>query len=105
MKYIILLSIFFFQGCYDRRIILIPSTEYYPTFRTTDFNPQESMYLDITDENNIIYIDKPLFLKYIEYNKNNRSDYNVLLNKVNEFNERINELNQIQNSKKPQEIK
>jgi len=115
MKYIYLtlLTLFLFTGCAEKTIILVPQTEYYPTFPTEDFKESKPFPLSPwieTEEINgttveYMVFDKDEALKYIERNKQLRSDYNLLRRKLIKFNEQIKEMNRIQNEKKPQEVK
>jgi len=114
----ILLSIFMvllvgiLSGCADKRIILVPQTEYYPTFDTSDFNVSRKqdleMWVETEDVNGTtktyLVAEKTPMLIFIKDTKELRSQYNVLLRKINDFNEKIKEQNEIQNNKKPQEI-
>ena len=113
----IILSILLFtlliSGCADKRIILIPSTQFYPTFPTTDFKTkpvkyplviwEETQDVNGTQETYIVGYKKDI-LKYIENAKQTRSDYNLLLRSINNFNKQIDNQNKLQNNKKPQEI-
>jgi len=114
----ILLSIFvillvgILSGCADKRIVLVPQTEYYPTFDTSDFNVSRKqdleMWVETEDVNGTtktyLVAEKTKMLIFIKDTKELRSQYNVLLRKINDFNEKIKEMNEIQNNKKPQEI-
>jgi hypothetical protein len=114
MKKIILITAFLimFAGCADKRLILVPQSEYYPTFPTTDFQPSQKhkikMWVESEDVNGTtktyLVADKKDALLFIEDAKTLRSTYNVLLKKINEFNLKIKEQNKIQNEKKPTEI-
>jgi hypothetical protein len=107
---ILLLSIF--VGCSDKRIILVPQTEYYPTFPTKDFNQSEKykidMWVETEDVNGTtktyLVAEKIPMMSFIRNTKELRSNYNLLLKKLNEFNEEIKNQNKIQNEKKPIEV-
>jgi len=111
-KYI--LSIFIvllLSGC-SEKIILVPQAEYYPTFPTSDFNTSQKytieMWIETEDVNGttITYLvaEKDDMKKFIRDTKELRSNYNLLLRKINQFNGIIKELNKIQNEKKPKEV-
>lgn len=112
----LLLSIiiaFTFTGCwYDKTVVLVPSGQHYPTFHTSDFSEKTDPDLDIWEESEdingtaVLYLvsDKQDMLDYIEDNKQTRSDFNLLLRSIKNFNLQITELNTIQNAKKPQTI-
>lgn len=111
MKKIILISLLllmFFSGCADKRIVLVPQSQDYPTFVTTDFEEKEPFPLEIWEESDkegtYIVGNKDHMIKFIEWSKQNRSDYNTLLKQLKKFNLRIEQLNEVQNSKKPQEV-
>ena len=114
MKYLILslLILIGFTGCADKQIILVPQAEYYPTFNTDDFNTSTPVTLDMwveTEDVNgttLTYLvaEKDDMLMLIENTKTLRSTYNVLLKQLKIFNERIKELNKIQNEKQPKEV-
>ncbi len=104
---------FALSGCADKRIILVPSSQYYPTFPTSDFQPKPTKYpLAVWEQSQDVngtikfYLagDKKDILKYIEDAKQTRSDYNLLLRSINNFNGQIETQNKLQNDKKPQEI-
>ena len=98
----------FFSGCAEKRIVLVPQSQDYPTFVTQDFEEKQDFELDLWEEEdaNGTYLvsDKDHLLEFIEWSKQNKSDYNTLLKQINIFNSRIEKLNQIQNNKKPQEV-
>jgi TolA-binding protein len=110
LKYLIssLLILMLLTGCTKERLILVPQSQDYPTFSTEDFYEKNSFPLEIWEEqdSNGTYLvgDKQHILDFIEWSKQNRSDYNTLLKQLKKFNTRIEELNKIQNSKKPQEV-
>ena len=118
MKYLaysvvlVLLALFLFTGCADKQIILVPQTEYYPTFNTDDFNTSKKVELDMwVEEEDVngttktyLVADKDEMLYLIKDTKTLRSTYNVLLKQLNIFNERIKELNRLQNEKQPKEV-
>lgn len=104
---------FTFTGCwYDKTVVLVPSGQHYPTFHTSDFSKKIAPDLDIWEESQDVngtvelYLvsDKKDMLEYIEGNKQTRSDYNLLLRSIKNFNLQITELNNNQNAKKPQTI-
>jgi len=113
-----LLSIFMillfsvFTGCVDKRIILVPQAQYYPTFDTSDFNQSKKYHINMWEESeevngttvNYLVAEKQDLMGLIRDTKNLRSTYNVLLKKINEFNIIIKEQNKVQNSKKPTEV-
>lgn len=112
MKKIILITfllLIFFSGCTPKeRLVLIPQNQDYPIFDTTDFKEKQAFPLEIWEETDkegtYIVGNKDHMMKFIEWSKQNRSDYNVLLKQLKNFNTRIEELNEVQNSKKPQEV-
>ena len=108
----LLLTLFLFSGCADKRIVLVPQSEYYPTFPTQDFNMSKkypiSYWVETEDVNGttetyLVAEEKDL-LGFIKNTKELRMNYNVLLRKLNMFNLEIQELNKIQNEKKPTEV-
>ena len=112
LSIIMVLLISLFNGCADKRIILVPQSQYYPTFDTSHFKESKKFHLDIwiesEEENGTIksYIvtDEKDGLNFIKNTKELRMKYNVLLKKINEFNDKIKNLNKEQNSKKPIEV-
>ena len=110
---VLLLMLLSISGCTDKRLILVPQSSYMPTFPTMDFNKSSSYEIEFwieeekTDDNktNLLMVaEKTPMLGFIRNTKELRSNYNLLLRKVNEFNLKIKELNKIQNDKKPTEI-
>ena len=107
---ILLFSVF--TGCVDKRIILVPQAQYYPTFDTSDFNQSKKYHINMWEESeevngttvNYLVAEKQDLMGLIRDTKNLRSTYNVLLKKINEFNIIIKEQNKVQNSKKPTEV-
>jgi hypothetical protein len=110
MKTIIMSLMLFllFSGCADKRIILVPSNTYYPTFDTSDFNVSKPYHLDmwVDDDNNetALCSDKSEMMGLLRNTKELRSNYNILLQKLNEFNKKILLMNEEQKSKKPTEV-
>jgi len=115
MKKILIVTAFlamFFSGCADKRLILVPQSGYYPTFPTTDFQKSEKykidMWVETEDVNGTtktyLVTEKNDMMGFIRDTKELRSNYNTLLKQINRFNQRIRELNKIQNEKKPTEI-
>lgn len=117
MKYILTLTLVFlisigFTGCADKQIILIPQTEYYPTFDTSEFNVSKpytlEMWVETEDINGTtqtyLVADKDDMLGLIKYTKELRIKYNVLLKELNKFNKKVIEINEKQNQKKPKEV-
>ena len=108
----LLLTLFLFSGCADKRIVLVPQAEYYPTFPTQDFRISQkypmSYWAETEDVNGttITYLvaDEKDLLGFIKNTKELRTNYNVLLKKLNMFNLEIQEQNRIQNEKKPTEV-
>jgi len=102
----------FLTGCADKRLILVPQSEYYPTFPTTDFQKSEKykidMWVETEDVNGTtktyLVAEKNDMMGFIRNTKELRSNYNILLRKINEFNQKIKEQNKIQNEKKPTEV-
>jgi predicted small lipoprotein YifL len=100
------------SGCSQKRIILVPQTEYYPTFDTSDFNASKKYHIDAwieTEDVNgttktYLVAEKKQAMGFIKDTKVLRSEYNTLLKEINKFNQRIKELNKIQSQKKPTEI-
>jgi len=114
MKKIILgiIMVIFISGCADKRLILVPQSSYMPTFPTQDFQKSEKYSLDMWEEQEdvngttikyLVAEEKPM-KGFIRNTKILRSNYNLLLRKLNEFNNNIKEQNRIQNEKKPQEV-
>ena len=111
MKILLLaiISLFLLTGCLEDRIILVPQSEYYPTFPIDDFKKSEKYEFypwTETESNGTVYIvsHEKDFNGFV-YNTNNlRRKYNLLVRKVTKFNSDIDELNNIQNNKKPQEV-
>jgi len=109
---LITLAMLTMSACADKRLILVPQSEYYPTFPTQDFKKSKKvkldMYVEQEDVNGttITYLvtRKEDMMSFIKDTKELRSNYNVLLRKINEFNLKIKEQNRIQNEKKPTEI-
>lgn len=95
-------------GCTER-LILVPSSQHFPTFAIEEFQEakkcEQEMWIE-TDDNNtyLVSYEKPA-KKCLKENKDNRGKYNLLIKKVKDFNVKINELNKIQAEKQPQEIK
>lgn len=112
MKNILILvsiaSMLIFTGCVEKQIILVPQSEYYPTFNTSDFNTSESYKLTMwaqKDRNGTaVCSEQSEMLGLIEDTKTLRSNYNVLLKELNKFNKIILEMNEIQRNKKPKEV-
>ena len=105
----LLLTLVLFVGCTPKdRIILVPQSQDYPTFNTTDFKLKQSFPLEVweeEDENGKYIVGKEQHvLEFIKWSKQNRSDYNVLLKQLNNFNKRIIILNDISKNKQPQEV-
>ena len=108
----IIINLMFLTGCADKRLILVPQSEYYPTFPTTDFKKSEKykidMWVETEDVNGTtktyLVAEKNDMMGFIKDTKELRSNYNILLKKINEFNQKIKELNKIQNEKKPTEV-
>lgn len=95
-----------FSGCVDKQIILVPQSSYYPTFNTSDFNKSNPYKIQmwINDDNESLCADKDDMSGLIYDTKTLRSNYNILLEKINKFNKRIEKLNEEQRKKKPQEV-
>lgn len=103
------LAFILLTGCTDKTLILVPQSEYYPTFPIEEFEEKQKCEYELWEEsdNNATYLvghKKPI-MKCIGENKENRKTLNLLINKVKKFNVKINELNKIQNEKQPQEVK
>ena len=98
----------FFSGCAEKRIVLVPQSQDCTTFVTQDFEEKQDFDLELWEEkdDNGTYLiaDKEHLLKFIEWSKQTKSDYNTLLKQLKQFNLKIEELNKIQNSKEPQEV-
>jgi len=100
-------------GCAEKRIILVPQNSYNPTFDTSDFNTSKpykiDMWVETEDINGstmtYLVTDKIDMMGFIRNTKELRSNYNILLRKINEFNQKIKELNKMRNEKKPTEVK
>jgi hypothetical protein len=110
-----IISIISFTGCADKQIILVPQTEYYPTFDTSEFNVSEpyvlDMWVNVEDTNGTdgtkevsLCSDKQEMLGLIRDTKELRAKYNVLLKELNKFNKVIVEMNEKQNAKQPKEV-
>jgi len=117
MKYLTLLTLTILlsigvTGCTEKQIILIPQTEYYPTFDTSEFNVSKpytlEMWVETEDINGTtqtyLVADKDDMLGLIKYTKELRIKYNVLLKELNKFNKKVIEINEKQNQKKPKEV-
>lgn len=109
MKSLLLaLSILLFTGCTER-LILVPQSQYYPTFPIEEFDKAEKckqqMWEESDDNATYLVSYKKEALKCIKENKDNRQKLNLLIDKVKNFNVKINELNKIQSEKQPQEVK
>ena len=115
MKKIILSSfmLLLLSGCTKDRMILIPSSTYYPTFNTDGFTKSDKYELEVfveTEEvqgKTITYLvsKKDNMMGFIEDTKKLRSNYNTLLERLKDFNLKIKEQNKLQNEKKPTELK
>ena len=107
-----IIIVLFIGGCSDKRLILVPQNQYYPTFPTADFNVSKKYHFEYwieTEEEtgnikNLMVADEKDLQGFIKDTKTLRSTYNVLLKKLNGFNLKIQEMNKIQNEKKPTEI-
>jgi len=94
------------------KIMLIPSSTYYPTFNTSDFNISKPHKINLWVQTQYIgkkkkvtiCSEKKSMLSLIEYTKKLRSKYNILLTRINAFNAQIKKLNQKQKMKKPVEV-
>lgn len=111
MKYFLITFVFvtlIFSGCADKRIILVPSNTYYPTFNTSDFNVSKKYKMnmfEINDNNSTsICADDYDMTNFIRNTKELRSNYNILLDKINKFNKKITKMNNEQKEKKPTEV-
>jgi len=112
LSVLLALTVIGFSGCAEKRIVLVPQSEYYPTFPTTDFNTSKpyklEMWAETEDVNgtteNYLVAEKLQMMGFIRDTKDLRGNYNLLLKKLNEFNTKIEDMNQVQNSKKPQEV-
>jgi len=108
----IIINLMFLTGCADKRLILVPQSEYYPTFPTTDFKKSEKYHIDAwieTEDVNgttktYLVAEKKQAMGFIKDTKVLRSEYNTLLKEIKKFNQRIKELNKIQSQKKPTEV-
>ena len=105
LSILLMLSI---SGCSEKRLVLVPQNTYYPTFPTEDFNISKKYKLEIWSEtedvngttiNYLVAEEKPM-LGFIKNTKELRKKYNLLLNKIKDFNAKIKEMNKSQNSKK-----
>ena len=111
MKYVLSLGIIIFlSGCVGgTKLILVPQVQYYPIFNTSNFKPSEKYKLKIWQEEdaNGTYIvsNKQDALDFYKDTKILRTNYNLLLKKINDFNIRVEELNKKQAELKLQEIK
>jgi len=110
---ILTLFIALFSGCSEKRLVLVPQSSYMPTFPTENFSTSEKYKLEIWSEtedvngttiNYLVAEEKPM-LGFIKNTKDLRKKYNLLLNKIKTFNDKIKEMNKIQNEKEPQEVK
>ena len=109
---ILVIALLSIVGCAEKRIILVPQNSYNPTFDTSDFNVSSpykiDMWVETEDINGstmtYLVTDKNDMMGFIRNTKELRSNYNLLLKKINEFNNKIKEQNRIQNEKKPYEI-
>ena len=105
---LLITGVLFFSGCADKKIVLVSQSQDYPTFVTQDFEEKQDFDLELWEEkdDNGTYLiaDKDHLLEFIEWSKQTKSDYNLLLEQLKKFNLRIEELNKIQNSKEPQEV-
>jgi len=109
---VLLIMLLGISGCAGKRIVLVPQSEYYPTFNTSDFNVSKPYKIDFWIEeetidnktNTLMVAEKNNMMGFIRNTKELRSNYNILLRKINEFNQKIKELNKIQNEKKPIEV-
>ena len=105
---ILLLLLLLLSGCVEKQIILVPESGYMPTFNTDEFNVSKSYHLDmwaIKDKNSTsVCTKKTEMLGLIRDTKELRYNYNLLIIELNKFNEKIKELNKVQNEKKPKEV-
>jgi len=114
MKNIILSTVLVLlvSGCADKKIILVPSNTYYPTFPTKDFQKSEKYSLEVWEEQEdvngtikkYLVADKYEAFGFIRNTKELRSNYNLLLNRIKLFNNKIKKLNTEQKNKKPIEV-
>lgn len=109
--YIIAFTLLLFSGCADKTVIYEPNKTYYPTFPITDFNQSEPHNLDIyvldekIDNQILIGIPEDNLMFFIKDTKELRSNYNLLIKKIKEFNIKIKELNKKQDDQKAVEVK
>jgi hypothetical protein len=99
-------------GCVEKQIILVPQTEYYPTFDISEFQESKpySIYLwaDVDDTNGTVDVSlcstKDEMLGLFQNTKELRAKYNVLLKELRKFNEVIKDINLQQKEKQPKEV-
>jgi len=109
---LLLITLLGASGCADKRIILVPQAEYYPTFPTQDFNVSKKIHFeywveteDVNGTTEIYLVtEKKDFDKLLQEIKKLRMNYNTLLENIKKFNVTIKEINVIQQNKKPTEI-
>ena len=97
-------------GCVQKRTVLVPQSEYYPSFPMTGFEKFEPIEIDTYvreyQENNkttvFIVVEQNEFLRLVEYTKNLRETHNLLIDKITTFNRTIQDLNKRESNKKPQ---
>ncbi len=113
MKYLLgIFLVLLLSGCADKRLILVPQAEYYPTFPTHDFGKSEkyniNMWVETEDVNGTtktyLVAEKTPMMGFVRDTKELRSNYNLLLRKINDFNVKIKTMNKIQSEKKPTEV-
>lgn len=106
--YFLIISMLFLIGCGEDRFFLVPSADYSPTFKTSDFKQSKPFTLEgweETDLNNTYIVTPKLhFLDFTKDAKTDKSKYNLLLKKIREFNLEIEKQNEYQKNRKPQEI-
>ena len=105
---------FLFTGCswmVQDRIILMPNGTYYPTFPIEEFKKAEPCDYDMwplqfdDDNKSYFFSEQAPTIKCSTENKQNRSDLNLIIKKIKDFNVKIELENQKQREKKPTIVK
>jgi len=114
-KYLLFMFVFslLLVGCTEKQIILVPQINYYPVFPINEFKESKTITLNIWTQEKIInkvpikeiVMTEVDFLRYAKDILELRSNYNLLLNNVIEFNEEINKRNIEQDEQEPQLVK
>ena len=95
-------------GCGQDRFILIPPKAEHPTFETKDFQYSKTFkftgWEESDDNGTYIVTEKDHGIAFIGSAKTDKSNYNLLLRQINNFNTETEKLNAEIRMQKPQEV-